>query len=134
MATESTDLAEIEPKRGTNGQFLPGKSGNPRGKLPGTKSQITLARALQELELRKFLEPFTKRILTKAIELALEGNTKMIKLLLDKAIPNTTTMEEEGTQVERLQFFIGRLPERKADIIDVTPLPVRESPGSDDEE
>jgi Family of unknown function (DUF5681) len=126
VATEESDKKNIEPVRGSNGQFLPGKSGNPKGKLPGTKSQITLARALQELELREHLKPFTKRILTKAIEMALDGDRSMIKLLLDKAIPNTTTLEDEGTQVEKLQFFIGRLPERKeeVDIIDVTPTEV----------
>lgn len=112
MAIE--DKENLPAKRDpTTGRFLPGQSGNPTGKLPGTKSKITLARAVLELELREQLKPSMGKILKKAVEMALQGDRMMIKLLVDKAMPNSQSMEDDGTQVEKLQFFIVRLPDRE---------------------
>ena len=46
-----SELHETSPRRDANGRFLPGRSGNPTGKQPGTRNRATLLReALNEGE------------------------------------------------------------------------------------
>jgi hypothetical protein len=40
-----TDERDTSSKRGANGRFLPGRSGNPAGKKPGTRNRATALRA-----------------------------------------------------------------------------------------
>ena len=40
-----TDERDPSPTRGANGRFLPGRSGNPAGKKPGTRNRATALRA-----------------------------------------------------------------------------------------
>lgn len=61
-------------------QFRPGQSGNPTGKLPGTRHKATQA-------VLALLEGETEALTRKAVELALEGDTTALKLCLDRLAP-----------------------------------------------
>ncbi len=63
-----------------SGRFQPGRSGNPLGKLPGTKNRTTLvAEALLDGE----AEALTR----KAVELALNGDSAALRLCMERLIP-----------------------------------------------
>lgn len=70
------------------GQFVKGKSGNPNGKPKGSKNKLTLVKQAIEQELVEQLADDARSILAKAIKLAKGGDTMMIKLVLDKLMPN----------------------------------------------
>lgn len=72
--------------RTSRGTFLPGVSGNPAGRAKGSKNAITLRRLETEEAMRNFLAPRAKAILKKATEMALSGDTVMLKTLLDKML------------------------------------------------
>jgi hypothetical protein len=63
-----------------SGRFQPGRSGNPRGKLPGTRNRTTL---LAETLLDGEAEALTR----KAIELALNGDSAALRLCIERLIP-----------------------------------------------
>lgn len=64
------------------GRFVKGVSGNPKGKPKGAKSRTTLLRlAIEEMMLRETSGSMPE-IVAKALEMAKEGNTAVIKLLL----------------------------------------------------
>ena len=60
--------------------FLPGVSGNPAGRRPGTK---TRKQALVE----SLFEGEVAEIAQKALEMAREGNTECIRMVLDRVAP-----------------------------------------------
>ena len=66
--------------------FKPGASGNPKGRPKGTKNHSVALRKEMELILTKNLSKDIGRILQKAIDMALEGDRVMIKMLVDKMI------------------------------------------------
>jgi Family of unknown function (DUF5681) len=62
------------------GRFVKGQSGNPEGKLRGTRHRATqLAETL--------LEGDSEALVRKAVELALGGDTVALKLCLDRILP-----------------------------------------------
>ncbi len=61
-------------------KFKPGKSGNPKGKQPGTKNRSTLI-------VEKLIDGEAENIAKKAIELALEGNPIALRLVLERLYP-----------------------------------------------
>ena len=75
MARASVNAGE---KQG--GRFKPGQSGNPAGKVPGTRHRIT--RAIEEL-----LEGEHEKLTRKAIDMALDGDTTAMRLCLDRIAP-----------------------------------------------
>ncbi len=93
------------------GRFVKGKSGNPAGRPKGSKNKITLMKLALEGDLRVQLQRDAAEILSKAIELAKQGDQAMIKLLVDKMIPTSKSLDDEPTK-EKVQVFIGRLDER----------------------
>lgn len=95
------------------GRFLKGVSGNPAGRPKGSKNKITLMKLALEGELRAQLSPHMADILTQAIQKAKQGDPAMIKLLLDKTVPTTKAADDEAPAKERVQVFIGQLPERE---------------------
>jgi hypothetical protein len=60
-------------------KYQPGKSGNPKGRPKGSKDRRALFREL--------IEPHKEMLASKAVEMALEGNEAMMKLLLDRMLP-----------------------------------------------
>jgi hypothetical protein len=60
--------------------FEPGKSGNPAGKLKGTRNKTTLA-------VEALLDGEAETITRKAIELAKDGDLTALRLCLDRIAP-----------------------------------------------
>jgi hypothetical protein len=67
-------------RRGGNGRFAPGISGNPRGRRPGTRNRATVLAA-------QLLENEAPRLVRKCIALALAGDTTALRLCLDRILP-----------------------------------------------
>ena len=80
-------------------QFKDGQSGNPLGRPKGSKNKITLLRQSLELQLREAAKDRMPEVLDKAIELALEGDRTMLKLLLElhmaKGVPENEKAAEK---------------------------------------
>lgn len=95
--------------------WKPGQSGNPKGRPKNSKNKITLMKQALEGELRVQLGPAMASILQIAIDKALEGDTQMIKLLLDKTLPTTKAADDEEAGREKIHITIGRLPDRPED-------------------
>jgi len=74
-----------EPPR-ENGKFVKGYSGNPAGRTKGIRNKITLERLLLEDSLRQCLAERSPALLEKAIDMALEGNDRVMRALLDKVL------------------------------------------------
>lgn len=94
-----------------------GQSGNPAGRPKGAKNKITLMRQMLEGELRAQVGPHMAEVLAKAIEMAKDGNEAMIKLLMDKTLPSIKAGDDQEAADNRVQIVIGKLPERKEDIV-----------------
>lgn len=69
-------------------QFPKGVSGNPKGRPPGSKNKNTLLKRNIETEIIEDAKQDVLAVFRKAIELAKEGDTSMIKLVTDKFIAN----------------------------------------------
>lgn len=110
--TEGTEVAE----RDEGGRFLKGQSGNPRGKIKGTRNEITLMRLTLEKALREYVaEPVNAekllRGIDRVIDIALEGEEKhavgAMKLLLEKVMPSMPPqLEAEAAQTDRKLHII----------------------------
>jgi len=68
------------PKRGANGQFLPGAVGNPKGQPRGTRNRASLL-------MEDLLDDRAKALTEKAIEKALAGDVFALRLCLDRMMP-----------------------------------------------
>jgi hypothetical protein len=69
-----------KPERDADGQWVPGHSGNPKGRPRGARAKATLAvEAMLQGELRGLTR--------KAIELALQGDTTALRLCLERLMP-----------------------------------------------
>ncbi len=75
-ATNSAIAEKSQTKR-VNGKFAPGHSGNPAGRLPGTRAKATMA-ALN------ILEGEVEQLSRKAVELALGGDVTALRLCLER--------------------------------------------------
>ena len=72
--------ANVERKQGKDTRFRPGQSGNPKGKLKGTRNRVTLAAQL-------LLDGESEALTRKAIELALDGDMAALRLCLERILP-----------------------------------------------
>lgn len=93
-------------------KWAKGQSGNPNGRPKGSRNKITLMKVALEGDLRERLRPQAHDVLQKAIDMALGGDTSMIKLLVDKMIPTSRSVDEEPAK-EKVQIFIDRLPNER---------------------
>jgi hypothetical protein len=69
-----------DPKRDGAGRFKPGASGNPRGKLPGTRHRTTLLLEAQ-------LDQAGPKLIRQAIKLAMAGDGAVLRALLPLLLP-----------------------------------------------
>lgn len=97
-------------------RWKPGQSGNPAGRPKGAKNKITYMKLVLEGELRVQIRDHMREILDIAINKAKEGDTSMIKLLLDKTLPTSKASDDEDVTKEKIQINIGRLPDRQEGI------------------
>lgn len=84
------------PTRTPEGKFLKGVSGNPAGRTKGAKNKITLERLLLEEKLREALSIEGPKLMRRAVRMALSGNDRVMRVLLDKML--ATPRGEEDTQ------------------------------------
>lgn len=117
MSTKASRAPKI--KRTSTGEFAPGESGNPDGRPKGSRNKITLLKHSLELQLREQSKDFLPGVLKQAIELALQGDRQMIKLLLD--LHMSKGLAEETKAQEKTQIFIGSLPEKDEDAASEAP-------------
>lgn len=97
------------------GKFIKGVSGNPLGRPRGSKNKITLMKLALEGELRQQLKHDAQEILQVAIQKAKEGDTAMLKLLVDKMIPTSKAMDDDPVK-ERVQVFVSQLAGRETEV------------------
>ncbi len=69
-----------QPGRGAGRPFEKGRSGNPAGKSRGTRNRTTMA-------VEALLEGQAEAIAAKAVELALEGDTVALRLVMERVAP-----------------------------------------------
>src|SRR6185437_16739503 len=80
MEAAMLDMAEQGSARDGRGRFVPGQSGNPAGKAPGTRNRATLLRAALDSE----EGPAMARVI---IDKALAGDVATAKFCLDRLEP-----------------------------------------------
>jgi hypothetical protein len=84
--------------------FVKGESGNPGGRPKGSKNQITLLRQSLELQLREAAAPDIVNVMKKAVELALDGDRTMIKLLLELHMAKQVNDNEHAAEKVSIQI------------------------------
>ena len=92
VATAKTD------KKQKDHLFKPGKSGNPKGRPVGCRNKATIL-------LQQMLDGQSEALMQKAIEESLNGDSQMLRGLIDKLLPNAkdkplsvTLPDVEGTR------------------------------------
>jgi hypothetical protein len=101
--TKSEKKKDAVPRK-KDGTFPTGVSGNPAGRPKGSKNAITLLKQSLELQLREQAAPDMGQVLDKATELALDGNTAMIKLLLELHMSKNTNDEAKAREHVAIQI------------------------------
>lgn len=76
----------VKAPRTESGRFVKGFSGNPAGRTKGIRNKITFERLMLEDALRQTLATKSTELLEKAIDMALEGNDRVMRALLDKVL------------------------------------------------
>ena len=76
----AANAGEKQPGRGDGRPFPKGRSGNPAGKMKGTRNQTTLA-------VEALLEGEGAAITRKAIAMALAGDTTALRLCMERVAP-----------------------------------------------
>ncbi len=105
MTVEQAPKVSEVVAREDDGQFKKGVSGNPLGRPKGSKNKITLLKQSMELQLREEAAPDMSAVLAKAVELALEGDKTMIKLLLEQHL--SKGVSEDAAVKEKLEININ---------------------------
>lgn len=100
-----SEVKEAPPVERTElGQYPRGTSGNPVGRPKGSKNKITILKQSLEVALREQAADHMEAVLEKAIELALEGDRQMIKLLLDAHISKGVSDDAKASEKVAIQI------------------------------
>jgi hypothetical protein len=78
--TATVDTGPAEIRRGHDGRWLPGTSGNPTGPKPGFRHKATVA-------VESLLAGEADKLTRRAIDKALEGDVKALRLCLERVAP-----------------------------------------------
>jgi|10_taG_2_1085330.scaffolds.fasta_scaffold76163_2 hypothetical protein len=103
-----------EVERSRDGRWLPGKSGNPSGRPPSRKNQITVLKQDLEIAIRDGLKKKDiNDIVQSMVTLAKTGSVQAAKLVLDKTISNARDVEDVqkdggGVRVVIENITVGR--------------------------
>lgn len=85
--------------RDDSGKFLEGVSGNPAGRPPGTRNKLVTVKQKLELAVREGMSADKLgRIINKMADMALAGDTRAARLILDKFISSATTGDEQADE------------------------------------
>lgn len=85
--------------RNEDGKFVEGKSGNPAGRPPSNRNKLAHAKLKLELAVREGMsQDKLTRIISKMADMALAGDTKAARLILDKFISSATAAEDTGEE------------------------------------
>lgn len=79
-ATNEKAMTQGKRRRGDQGRFLPGASGNPQGRPQGSRNRIPLL-------VEGMLDGRAEAITEKLVELALKGDVAALRLCLDRLLP-----------------------------------------------
>jgi hypothetical protein len=79
-ARRDTDLEAPDGSQRINGRFMPGVSGNPRGRPRGSRNKATIA-------MEGLLEDKFEALTQRAIDRALEGDAASLRLCLTRLAP-----------------------------------------------
>jgi len=98
LADGCCPVAVAAPERVRGRPFPPGVSGNPAGRLPGTRNRATMAA-------EALLDGEAQALTRKAIELALAGDTTALRLCLERIMParKSRTLKFEMPGMERAE-------------------------------
>lgn len=100
--------------RNPDGTFPAGVSGNPKGRTKGVKNRVTLARLMVEEALRRKLGRASDRLLDTAINQALNGNDKIMRVLLDKLLASPKNDDSENAKDSSVTVVIENHTEPQA--------------------
>ena len=109
VTTETANAVEMqspETKNDKHWQFKPGQSGNPAGKVPGTKNLTSRIRdgllKLGAKDAQGNVLPVEEALAQKIIKMALDGDRKMIELIwnyIDGKPPQNIDFTSKGERV-----------------------------------
>lgn len=106
---EAPPAKPVEVVRSDRGRFVRGHSGNPVGRTKGTKNRITLARLMLEEDLRKLLTRSGKELMSNAIQMALNGDEKIMRVLLDKMLATPKGDDAENARDTEIKVSIHNM-------------------------
>ena len=96
-----------------------GQSGNPTGRPKGAKNKATMIREALETNTMKELQRRYPKLLKKAIDMAEEGNEKMLKLFLERIIPVAhVDKDEKGRGVNSINIVVNPIENNNGNVID----------------
>jgi hypothetical protein len=118
--------------------WRPGQSGNPAGRPKGAKGHLAELKRNLEIAVRDNLNPAAvKDILSTMVGMALAGDVKAAKLVLDKVLTNASEAEEQGDGGGTFVFQVKNLTLKHdanipvvTNIIDITPEEATMSTGA----
>lgn len=114
--------AKKEVIRDKGGKFLPGKSGNPKGRPLGAKNRIVKAKQELEVLLREDIvnAEQIRSIWLSMVAEAQNGNVSAAKLILDKVMSNAKVDEDvsEGRDGITIKIENVTLPGREKEVLE----------------
>lgn len=95
------------PARSEDGKFLPGVSGNPKGRPKGRKNVITELKQDLEIAIRSNLtQEDVEGVVKSMLAEALNGNVGAGKLILDKVLSNAKDQDDAQDHAGGLRIVI----------------------------
>lgn len=120
--------------RDESGKFLPGTSGNPKGRPPGRRAQLDALKQDLEIAVRKAM-PVERivKVLTKMVDLAENGDVRAGKLVLGLAVSSAGVSQDAKEAppgihitIENATFAAKQVAADTTKAIDVTVIEEKE--------
>lgn len=133
---EARPVQPVVREEGT-GHFVKGHSGNPAGRVKGLRNKITLERLLLEDMLRQTLVSKSPKLLDHAIKMALGGNDRIMRALLDKVLATPKHDDAGEAKDNEIKILIQNLtnsptPKSEPGLTTVTVTPTHTKVEQDD--
>lgn len=111
--------------RDEKGRFPAGVSGNPHGRAKGTKNRITLARLMLEETLREQLTNKGSELMGVAIQMAMGGDDKIMRVLLDKMLATPKGDDADNAKDTEVRVLIQNMTTGSPAAIEATRVTLR---------